>query len=299
LACPSAVLCRDSHACQACVGRAFAWPGILHKCYRNSRSATAVVALMQVTHRALGTWHRHVDEYIAPSQTTRQILSDAGLPLQRITVKPHFIDPDPGVGDGGSGYCVFVGRLSEEKGLATVLQSWSLLDQPPKLKVIGDGPLRDLVRQAPPHVEWLGHIPPQKVCDIIGGAALLVFASQGYETFGRVIAEAFAKGTPTIASNIGPSREMIVPGVNGLLFEPGNAIDLAARLKDAFANPAKLQSMRVAARREYEEKYHAHLNYAQLVGIYKRALDLRHHGTKGILRDDELGRWEPVGLASG
>src|SRR5437660_7933636 len=70
LACVNGVLCRDHHACLACVGKPVAWRGVMHGCYRGSRSASAVVAVMQVAHRAIGTWARHVDAYVAPSEST-------------------------------------------------------------------------------------------------------------------------------------------------------------------------------------------------------------------------------------
>lgn len=301
LACVNAVLCRDDHACQDCVGKPVAWRGVMHGCYRGSRSASAVVAMMQVAHRAAGTWSRNVDAFIAPSASTRRILCESGLPAERVIVKPHFVAPDPKAGDGSGGYAVFVGRLAEGKGLGTLLRAWELLGpRCPTLKVIGDGPLASLVRSAPARVEWLGRLPMQQTYDVIGGASVLIFPSEGLETFGRVIAEAYAKGTPVIASRQGPSPEMVEPGVTGYLFEPGDAADLAAKVTAVYSDPQHLQSMRAAARAQFEEKYHADANYDQLLAIYDRAL-ARRRGNRAqrpaVLRHDELGRWAPAGLA--
>lgn len=299
LACPNGVVCRDGHACLECVGRRFAWPGIAHACYRGSRKATAVVALMQLTHRALGTWQDDVDLYISPSASTRRILCSAGLPADRVIVKPHFVDPDPGIGNGDGGYFIYLGRLSEEKGLRTLLKAWASMRNPPLLKIAGDGPLAPLVREAGPQVQWLGRLPMTQAYDVVGGASALIFPSDCYETFGRAIAEAFAKGTPVIASRLGTSIEMIEPGRTGELFDPGDALDLASRVNELAAAPAdRLRQMRAAARHEYEAKYRADANYEQLVAAYNRALDQRHRRAPAA-DHHELGRWAPRGLAAG
>jgi glycosyltransferase involved in cell wall biosynthesis len=298
ITCSNAVLCRDGRSCQECVGRSFAWPGIVHGCYRGSRSASTVVALMQFAHRAIGTWRRDVDLYIAPSQSTRKTMCAAGLPPERVVVKPHFVDPDPSPGDGRGGYALFVGRLSPEKGIETLLRAWSTLSDAPPLKIVGDGPLSSLLQNLPANVEWLGRQPTADVNRLMGDAAALVFPSQCQETFGRVIAEAYAKGTPVIASNAGSAPEMIKPGVTGLLFEAGNAEDLARQISTSFSDVDRLRTMRSAARHEYESRYHADSNYHQLVAIYEQSLAARHGHAQTNLRDDELGRRQPAGHES-
>lgn len=298
LICPKAVLYRDGKVCTDCVGRSFAWPGIVHGCYRGSHLATATVALVQLAHRAKGTYENDVDLYIAPSQSTMNRLTDF-LPRDRIVVKPHFIDPDPAPGEGQGGYAVFVGRLSPEKGVETLLQAWAKVHPPLRLTIIGDGPLASLLRLPPSGVQWLGRQPLDIAYKLIGDAAMLIFPSGCHETFGRSIAEAFAKGTPVIASNLGASPEMIDVGRVGLLFEPGNADDLARQITNLTSDPIRLRQMRSAARQEYEAKYNATSNYDQLVSIYARALSLRHRTNfawpnQPQLHHDELGRREPA-----
>ena len=311
LICPKAVLYRDGNVCTDCVGRSFAWPGIVHSCYRGSRLATATVALVQLAHRVKGTYDNDVDLYIAPSQSTFNRLSPF-LPAGRVVVKPHFIDPDPTPGLGRGGYAVFLGRLSPEKGLETLLEAWTKVGPTPssamagegtgptlRLKIIGDGPLAPLLRSPPPGVQWLGRQPLDVAYKLIGDAAMLIFPSGCHETFGRSIAEAFAKGTPVIASNLGASPEMIDVGRTGLLFEPGNADDLARQITNLNSDPVRLRGMRTAARGEYEAKYNADNNYDQLLAIYARALALRHNHNPAQpqqpqLHHDELGRRQPA-----
>ena len=260
------------------MGRTFALPGVLHKCYRDSRQATAAVAGMAAVHRILGTWNRLVDAYIATSPSARAKLIQGGLPEGKILLKPHFVDPDPGVGSGAGGYVTVVGRLSYEKGLETVLEAWKILgESAPPLRIIGDGPLAPLVTQAmsrQSNIQWLGRKPLSEVYDIIGDAWFHVFPSRCYETFGRVVTEAFAKGTPVIASNHGSMADLIDHGRTGLVFTPGNATDLAAKVREMIATP--LASIRAAARAEFEAHFTGSTNHDRMMEIYEGALRSRH-----------------------
>src|SRR5207248_11750079 len=140
-------------------------------------------------------------------------------------------------------------------GIDTLLAAWPRLSRPVRLKIVGDGPMAEQVKAAAaanPNVEYLGRRPLSELLDVIGGAACLVMPSVWYETFGRTIIEAYAKGTPVLASRLGAMAELVDDGRTGLLFEPGNAGDLAARADDLLADPGRLARMRQAAREEYE-----------------------------------------------
>ncbi len=273
LLCPNALFFRDGQVCESCIGKLVPYPGILHSCYRESQAASAGVAAMLTFHRALRTWTKMVDTYIALTEFARQKFIEGGLPAEKIVVKPNFVHPDPGVGSGQGGYALYVGRLSVEKGLDTLLVAWEHLKQPIPLKIVGDGPLADQVIEATkrlPHVTWLGRKPMPEVHALMGEAMFLIFPSKWYETFGRVAVEAFAKGTPVIAANIGAIAELVDAGRTGLHYQPGDAADLATKVEWALANPAELAQMRQAARAEFEAKYTAEKNYNQLIEIYQR-----------------------------
>ena len=278
LICPNALLFRDGAPCEKCVGRTFALPGVIHKCYRESRQATAAVAGMSAVHRLLGTWNRLVDVYIATSPSAKSKLIQGGLPEDKILLKPHFLDPDPGVGSGAGGYVTVVGRLSYEKGLETLLEAWNILgSSAPTLKIIGDGPLAQLVNEATTrqsNIQWLGRKPPAEVYDLIGDASFHVFPSRCYETFGRVVTEAFAKGTPVITSNHGSMADLVEHGRTGMVFVPGDAADLAQKVRDMTALPAA--SLRSEARARYEALFTGQRNYEQMMQIYDRAMKTRH-----------------------
>ncbi|RTH96480.1 glycosyl transferase family 1, partial [Thermus scotoductus] len=173
---------------------------------------------------------------------------------------------------------LYVGRLSPEKGVRTLLRAWERLGGKVPLKIVGDGPLAEEVRGAAgrlPGVEWLGRKAQEEVYALMGDAAFLVFPSESYETFGRVAIEAFAKGTPVLAADIGAVAEVTDHGRTGLLFRPGDLEDLAAKVEWLLAHPTELARMRKEARAEYEAKYTAARNYEQLIAIYHEILSKR------------------------
>jgi glycosyltransferase involved in cell wall biosynthesis len=275
LLCPSAVFFRDGKVCEDCLGKRLAWPGVMHKCYRGSTAASAAVALMSSFHRMKGTWQDVVDLYIAPTEFARQKFIAGGFPAERLLVKPNFLDPDPGIGAGEGGYAIFVGRLSHEKGLETLLEAWASLAGAVPLKIIGDGPLAPLVKDAigqTSDIEWLGRQPPARVLELIGSASMLIFPSRCYETFGRVAVEAFARGIPVIASNHGAMADVVRHEQTGLLFEPGNPAALEQAVRALLAGPAKLSAMRENARRAYLQKYTGAANHVMLIDAYTRAI---------------------------
>jgi glycosyltransferase involved in cell wall biosynthesis len=196
------------------------------------------------------------------------------LQAQRIAIKPNFIHPDPGPGNGQGGYAVFIGRLSPEKGIKTLLSAWTQLAGRLPLKIVGDGPLAENVKAAANQtasIEWLGRRQPPEVLSLLGEAACLVMPSIWYETFGRTIIEAYAKGTPVVASRLGAMAELVHDGHSGLLFEPGDPADLALKIHALLDDPARTIGMRRAARREYEDKYTAETNYEMMMAIYAEA----------------------------
>ncbi|MGH7179466.1 MAG: glycosyltransferase [Tepidisphaeraceae bacterium] len=276
LMCPSATLYRDGHVCEDCVGRRFAWPAIAHACYRGSRSASAVTAVMLRQHRARGTWHDAVDVYIALTQFARDKMIQGGLPREKIVVKPNFVSPDPGEGTGGGRFVLFVGRLTEEKGIDTLLRAWeSATPQGLMLRIAGDGPLRGRVEQASHRlrsIEYLGRRPSAEVYAILAHAEALLFPSVWYEGLPRTIIEAFSKGTPVVASKLGSMAELVTDGRNGLLVEPGHVAAWARALGELSCRTDRLSELRRGAREEFLRCYTADRNYPMLMAAYEQAL---------------------------
>lgn len=276
LICPNALLFRDGHVCEDCLGRSVPWPGVVHACYRGSRAATGAVAAISAAHRALRTWEKVADAYIALTDFARGKFVEGGLPAEKIVVKPNFIYPDPGPGEGQGRYALFVGRLSPEKGIDTLLKAWEQLEDKVHLKIVGDGPLAPKVAEVDQrlsHVEWLGRQPKDRVLGLMKGARVLVFPSLWYENAPMVIAEAYAVGLPVIASDLGGMSSLVSHGRTGLHFRPGDPEDLAAQVEWALTHPADLGRMRGGARAEFEAKYTAERNYRMLMEIYESVVD--------------------------
>ncbi len=280
LFCAGAFFFRDEKVCEDCLGKFFPWPGVVHRCYRGSRVGSAVLATMQAVHRVRGTWKERVNLYIALTEFARHKFIEAGLPADKIVLKPNFLLSNPKLQETKENYALFVGRLSPEKGIDTMLAAWGLkalngLGQKIPLKIVGDGPLADQVAMAAqeiPGVEWLGRQPQEQVQKLMQNAKMLVFPSVWYEGFPMVIVEAYAVGLPVVASNLGSLSSLISPGRTGLHFRPGDADDLAAKVAWAIAHPQELAQMGREARAEFEAKYTAEANYRQLMEIYQLAL---------------------------
>lgn len=275
LICPGALLMRSGAPCERCVTKRFAWPGIVHGCYRESRKATAVTAAAMSWHGMRGTWRNRVDRFIATTQQARALFVSGGLPEEKLAVKPNFVRPDPGRFSGPRQGAIFVGRLSPEKGIGTLLEAWQRLGDRIPLRIVGDGPLRDEVLQAQrsqPGIEWLGRLPFDQVLEQIGAAKTLLFPSLLYETFGRTMIEAFATGTPVIASDLGAMRELVADELTGLRFPVGDAAALVAQIDRLWADEILWERLSEGARREFERHYTADRNLQLLQEIYEQAI---------------------------
>jgi glycosyltransferase involved in cell wall biosynthesis len=276
LLCANALFFRNGLVCEDCLGKPLGWRGIARRCYRGSFAASSGIVAMTAMHRAIGTWQCAVDIYVALTEFARLKLIEGGLPADRIMVKPNFTHPDSGIGAGKGGYCLFVGRLSTEKGVDTLLNAWDRLDGRVPLKIVGDGPMCEAVAAAAaknPAIEWLGPLPRQSVDMLMGDATFVIVPSNCYETFGRVIIEAYANGTPVIASRLGAMGELVVDGQTGSHFRPGSSDDLADKVRELLPDAARLVQMRSSAREAFESKYTRQRNYNLLMSLYHRALE--------------------------
>jgi glycosyltransferase involved in cell wall biosynthesis len=274
--CPKASLYREGAPCEDCVGKLFPTPAVQHACYRESRGATAWVAGGQLVHHVFGTWKSKVDLYISPSEFTKRKFVESGFtPVARIVVKPNFLALDPGPGDGAEGHFIYVGRLSAEKGIRTLLAAWPLVKPGRRLTIIGNGPLNREVEafvHRHPEVTWRGRVTNEEAVAEMGRARALVFPSEWYETFGRVAMEAFARGTPVIGSDIGAVAEIVGGSGAGILYPTGDAAALSDKINQlSNADDERIAELRRDARLTYENKYRAEENYTQLIAAYEQA----------------------------
>jgi glycosyltransferase involved in cell wall biosynthesis len=250
--------------------------GVEHACYHDSHSATAIVALMLATHRMRGTWTREIASYIALSEFAREKFVEGGLPREKIFVKPNFVSPDPGARTGDGEYALFVGRLSPEKGVGTIVSAWKKLPRSIPLVIIGGGPDQEQLqaqaaRDGIGNIEFKGQMPRHETLAAINNARVMVISSEWYETFCMAIAESYACSTPVICSRMGVMQELVADGRTGLHYTPADPADLARKVEWAWAHGDELRAMGKEARREYEAKYTAEKNYPMLMNIYERA----------------------------
>ena len=276
LICPNGMLVRDAAVCEACVGKPIAWPSVRYKCYRGSRGASVAVAAALALHRAAGTWRHRVARYIALTQFSRDKLLAAGMPAERLVVKPNFAKDRHGTNAAQAlrEGALYVGRLSEEKGPRVLVDAWQELDV--ALELIGDGPLAEALRsKAPAQVHFRGFVSDDELAQSMWRASFLVMPSLVYEGFPMVVAEAFAAGLPIVASRLGALAELVEDGVTGLQFNAGDPADLAAKVRWAASNPDKMAAMGKRARAVYEQRYTPERNYARLMEIYAEAIQHR------------------------
>jgi glycosyltransferase involved in cell wall biosynthesis len=273
--CPGALLLRDGRICEKCL-HGTAYRAALYGCYRNSRIGSLAVARLVEYHRKRNTWRDKVDLFIALTQFAKRKFVEAGFSDKKIVVKPNFVaaPAPPDIIKERNG-ALFVGRLSPEKGLRTILDAWEKLEVP--LQIAGKGPLLDeIVNRQNDRICVRGHVSGNEISDLMFSAYVLIMASDCYEGFPMGLVEAFSHGLPVIAPRLGSMEELIQDHVTGLLYEPGNAEDLAAKVKWAVYHREELMRMGRNARKVYQDKYTPETNYSLLIEIYKQAMLAKH-----------------------
>lgn len=280
--CAAGVLLRDGRPCETCV-EGSPWNAVKHRCYRSSTVGSASLAYMIDRHRRAGTWHRDVDRFIALSGFARNMFARAGLPAERITIKPNAV-ADPGTPHAGPRAGVlYASRLSEEKGIRVLLAAARLTDVP--ITVIGDGPLAtELAAAAPPNMTLLGGQDRDSTRAAMGRAVAVVVPSLSYEGFPLAVVEAFAAGTPVIAAGIGSVAEIVDDGRSGWHVAPGDAAALAATIDAVAGDSAEAQRRGANARGDYRARYTPAASLAALEQVYAEALARRHGKTEPAQR---------------
>lgn len=265
LMCLSALYLREGRICEDCAGH-LPWRGVVRKCYRESTAASAVLAGMLTLHRGLGTYRNKISRYIALNNFCRDKFIEGGLPADRIVVKPNFVDAPSPTEQLRHGF-LFVGRLSVEKGVSSLAEAIELLPAA-HVSIAGDGPQETILNNLQ-RVRLLGRLGREAVLAVMNQSVAVIVPSICYETFGMVVIEAFACGTPVIASRIGALADIVTDGETGLLFETGNPRDLADKMAWALAHPEKMAEMGRKARAQYEAEFTPEKNYSQLIAIYE------------------------------
>jgi glycosyltransferase involved in cell wall biosynthesis len=274
LYCLNAYFFREGQVCEDCIKQPIPIAGIQHRCYRDSLAGSLVSAGRITLHRLLRTYQHQVDMFIALTDFAYKKFVSHGLPAHKVRVKPNFVAPTPTVAPQREHYVAYVGRLSPEKGINVLLQAWQIIGPQIPLKIAGSGPLEAVVQKAAREnagIQYLGQQSHGQITALLGQAQALIFPSLWYEGLPRVIIEAYATGTPVIASNLGAMATLVQPEKTGKHFSPGNVPELIEAVLDMLHRPQAWAAMQKAARREFENQYSAEANYRALLEIYHQA----------------------------
>lgn len=275
LICPAASFYRNGKLCLECIGKTPPLPSVLNACYHGSHLHTAVVASMLTLHRLLRTWQTKIDIFFCSTFFYRDLFLQAGFPEDKLVVMPHFVARTD-VRENRykkKSYAVFIGRLSPEKGIANLLKAWQVVDIP--LKIRGSGQLEEwaktfVLQNNMRHVEFVEKMSESELSDLIAGASFLIMPSEGYyETFGMVIIEAYSRGVPVIASDIGVAPELVADKHTGLLFEVGDPQNLADKASWLWNHPVEAEEMGRNGFDLCQEKYTQDQCFKILTGTYK------------------------------
>jgi glycosyltransferase involved in cell wall biosynthesis len=301
LLCPQGTFLRNGKICEECVEHSLL-RSVAYGCYRGSRLASGAAAALLTSHWWAGTWTHKIDSYIALSHFARNKFVRAGLPSEKLFVKPNFVYPDLSPRTSPGDYGLFVGRITLEKGLPTLLSAWSQVKTDVPLMLVGDGALREsleaqVAETSRSRIIFRGYLSREETLATIKAAKFLLCASCCYEQAPVTIMEAYACGVPVIAPSLGPLKEVIDDERTGLLFRPGDATHLAEKIQWALNHDECLQTMGKRAREKYETQYGAENNYRKLMEIYERTIAARGRAVQARGPLDEPYR-VPPGIAS-
>jgi len=272
ISCPVGSHLKDGSTCELCTGGREFWC-VLANCKKNACESIAY-ALRTTVARKRRLFKDNITLYAPPSKFVGRRLIDAGFPEDRISVIPNMVSiPRIPEGQTDGGYIAYVGRISPEKGVDTLVAAAARTGLP--VKIAGESSqMPELARETPPNVQFTGFLNRGRLSDLYGRARFSVVSSICFETFGLAAAEAMSHGLPVIASRIGALPEIVEDGVSGLLFDPGNAEQLAVKMRLLWENPELCKRMGKAARQKVVRHYSEDLYYKRLMQIYRRAIKL-------------------------
>ena len=262
--------------------------GIVHRCYRDSYTLSTLYSTALGVNRWAGMLDK-VDAFVCLTGFFKKKIMETGVPEKKIFIRPNFIDAPPlelqstdppptGIGAkaNGKGYALFLGRLSNEKGLWTLIRAFEQLPEV-ELKIVGTGPLeqdlRNYVRdKGLRNIDLVGFKSGDEKWKLIRNCEFAVVSSEWYENFPIVVLEYFAGAKPVIASRIGGLPYIVEERKTGFLFEAGNPGDLAGTVRRLRANPADAEAMGRQGRQLAETEYGPQKSYDSLMQIFSQVL---------------------------
>jgi len=276
LICPTYNMVARGRICERCKGHQY-YQAVLRRCNKGSFSFSLLNCVEMYLHKFLRIYERNVDFFIAPSDFLRNKVIEFGINGGKIFHIPTFVDSrEYSPQYNGDNYFVYFGRVSQEKGLSTLVEAMKTV-RASKLLIIGEGELKNSLegytsQKSISDIKFLGHLSSERLKSVVRSSRFVVLPSEWYENCPASILEAFALGKPVIGSNIGGIPELIEDGVDGLLFEPGNSEELSEKIAYLISRPQLREQMGKNARKKVEEKYNPEVYYQSLMGIYQKLL---------------------------
>ncbi len=281
LICPSATLFYNGKVFTDSLHSRFPWRAVRLGVHSQSRFKTFWLALTIWLHKKMGTW-QSVDRYITLTDFAKQLFIDSsfGIPAEKYVTKPNFTATDRKIADLPVGPLrtdcfLFIGRLTQEKGINVLLEAFTGTDC--RLQIVGDGPLRNEVlkaTEASSHITYFGALDRTAIAPLLDSCTALIFPSIWYEGMPMTLLEAFEAGTPVIASDLGAMQSMVHDGYNGWFFTPGNTQALREKARSWLdTDPAYRQLLGNGARQSYEQLYTTKRNQLLLKDIYRSVIE--------------------------
>lgn len=272
--CIAATCYRDGKICEDCVGKAFKFDGLRHRCYHDSLGASGALTLSLAVHRGIGTFHKSVDRFLPLTEFAKRMLCREGIPEHKIEVKANSVN-DPGARSGprtDAPYFAFAGRLVDVKGVRTLLDAWRHVDRgAARLRIAGDGPLSSVVQEAAAlddSIEYLGWLDEDAVTNLMAGAEAVVVPSEWYEGFPLVILRSLSVGTPVIVSDLENLCAEVLVDRTGWTFSVGDPLSLSRTLRSVAQDLPAARALRERARESYLRRYSPAANLERLEAIY-------------------------------
>jgi len=271
LVCASANLYRNGRICELCPQKGLRH-ALYYGCYQDSFIKTLPVTNLLFNFKKKKLWSK-IDKLIALTEFAKKKFIEFGIPENKLTVKPNFIDESKKVENFNPAkeeFILYIGRLNREKGIETLIKAWEKIDF--KLKIFGDGPLKEKIEKIVSNnkkIELNGFIPNTEISEKMSQAKFLIFPSEWYEGFSITLLEAFANKLPVLSSDIGSMKEIINDNINGVLFKSGDTQDLVNKINKMIMNPELLDTLKEKAYENYLNLYNKKKNHEILINIYK------------------------------
>ncbi|CAK2887554.1 Glycosyltransferase involved in cell wall biosynthesis [Vibrio crassostreae] len=270
IACPSYTMYRDGHTCEACL-QGSVFNALRYRCQQGSWFKSGLL-VVEALYQSLAQNYQSLDVIVSPSQFLANIIRRK-LPNNRIEVIVNGINENVDQQDvADHRYFLYLGRLSQEKGVATMVAAYELSNQSIPLKIAGTGPLADSLSGKQSKVEWLGFKTGLDLHLLIKQASAVIVPSECYENCSMSVLEAMSYGKPIIGANIGGIPEQVRNGKEGRLFEAGNAHDLANVMDEFTIRPELTKYYGEQARQRLESRYSLRAHHQQLVDLYQNLL---------------------------